>query len=225
MSNACIVRGEIPAEEFALYEALDALPDVEFEVERIVQSGDEAAMPLMWIRNATVEAVGEAFGDDPSIDELELLSAFDEEQLYRMQWVSEVEVVLQMLTNSHATITDAYGTDGRWYLRVLYPNRESLSKTVQFADDSGLTFDVTAIRQLEGEPAGRFGLTEAQFEALETALEAGYYQVPRETDQSELADQLNISHQALSERLRRATGALIEDALLVGAVEARQDGS
>jgi predicted DNA binding protein len=217
MSNACIVRGEIPAEEFALYEALGSLPDVEFEVERIVQSGDEAAMPLMWIRNATVEAVEEAFANDPSIEEIELLSEFDEEQLYRMQWISEVEVVLQMLTNSHATITDAYGTDGRWYLRVLYPNRESLSKTVQFADDNGLTFDVMAIRQLEGEPAGRFGLTEAQFEALETAVEAGYYQVPRETDQSELADQLNISHQALSERLRRATGALIEDALLVGA--------
>ncbi|EMA49667.1 helix-turn-helix domain-containing protein [Halococcus thailandensis] len=225
MSNACIVRGEIPAEEFALYEALDSLPDVEFEVERIVQSGDEAAMPLMWIRNATVEAVEEAFAGDPSVEELELLSAFDEEQLYRMQWISEVEVVLQMLTNSHATITDAYGTDGRWYLRVLYPDRESLSKTVQFADDNGLTFDVTAIRQLEGEPAGRFGLTEAQFEALETALEAGYYEVPRETDQSELADQLNISHQALSERLRRATGALIEDALLVGAVEARREDS
>ena len=225
MSNACIVRGEIPAEEFALYEALRSLPGVEFEVERIVQSGDEAAMPLMWIRNATVEAVEEAFEGDPSVEELELLSAFDDEQLYRMQWVSEVEVVLQMLTNSQATITDAYGTDGRWYLRVLYPDRESLSETVQFADDNGLTFDVKAIRRLEGEPAGRYGLTEAQFEALETALEAGYYQVPRATDQSELAEQLDISHQALSERLRRATGALIEDALLVGAVEARREES
>lgn len=225
MSNACIVRGEIPADEFALYEALSSLPDVEFEVERIVQSGDEAAMPLMWIRNAPTDAVEEAFGRDPSVEELELLSEFDDEQLYRMQWVSEVEMVLQMLTNSEATITDAYGTDGRWYLRVLYPDRDSLSKTVRFAEDNGLTFEVRAIRQLEGEPAGRYGLTEAQFEALETALEAGYYEVPRRTDQSDLADRLEISHQALSERLRRATGALVEDALLVGAVEARRDDS
>ena len=225
MANACIVRGEIPAEEFALYEALSSLSDVEFEVERIVQSGDEAAMPLMWIRNAPLAAVEEAVERDPSIEDLELLSEFDDEQLYRMQWVSEVEMVLQMLTNSQATITDAYGTDGRWYLRVLYPDRDSLSKTIQFAEDNGLTFDIKAIRQLDGQPAGRYGLTEAQFEALETALEAGYYEVPRETDQSDLAEELDISHQALSERLRRATGALIEDTLLVGGVEARRDDS
>jgi predicted DNA binding protein len=225
MSNACIVRVEIPAAEFALYEALCSLPDVEFEVERIVQSGEEAAMPMMWIRNAPAEDVEAAFGEDPSIEELELLSAFEDEQLYRMQWVSEVEVVLQMLTNSKATITDAYGTDGRWYLRVLYPDRESLSKTIQFAEDNGLTIDITAIRQLDGQPAGRYGLTEAQFEALETAVEAGYYDVPRRTDQSDLADELGISHQALSERLRRATGALIEDALMVGAVETRRGDS
>lgn len=223
MSSACVVRGEIPAEEFALYEALSSLPDVEFEVERVVQSGDEAAMPLMWIRNADSEAITTAFEDDPSVQNLTLLSSFDNEHLYRMEWVSEVQVVLQMLTNSSATITDAYGTDGRWYLRVLYPDRDALTKTTNFVDEEGLTFEVTAIREMEGEPAGFYGLTEPQFEALSTALVEGYYQVPRETEQSELADELGISHQALSERLRRATGALIEDALLVGAVQAKQD--
>jgi predicted DNA binding protein len=223
MSTACIVRGEIPAEEFALYEALRSLPGVEFEVERVVQSGDEAAMPLMWIRNAEQEAVENAIEVDPSVRDLTLLSAFDDELLYRMNWVSEVDLVLQMLTNSEATITDAYGTDGRWYLRILYPDRDSLAKTTQFAGDEDLTFDVTAIREMQGEPSGRFGLTNAQFEALTTALENGYYKVPRELDQSDLAGELDISHQALSERLRRATGALVEDALLVGATAADRD--
>jgi predicted DNA binding protein len=225
MSSACVVRGEIPAEEFALYEALSSLPDVELEVERVVQSGDEAAMPLMWIRNADREAIATAFEEDPSVQDLTLLSSFDNEHLYRMEWVSEVQVVLQMLTNSEATIMDAYGADGRWYLRVLYPDRDALSKTTGFVDEEGLTFEVTAIRQMEGEPTGRFGLTELQFEALTTAVTEGYYQVPRDTDLSDLADELDISHQALSERLRRATGALVEDALLVGAVQARRDDS
>ena len=225
MSTACIVRGEIPADEFALYEALSSLPDAEFEVERIVQSGDEAAMPLMWIRNADQEAVESAFEDDPSVRDLTLLSAFEDELLYRMEWVSEVELALEMLTNAEATITDAFGTDSRWYLRVLYPDRDSLTKTTQFVDEEGLTFDVTAIRQMDGEPAGRFGLTEAQYEALETAYDAGYYAVPRDIEQSDLADELDISHQALSERLRRATGALVEDALLAGSAESRRDDS
>lgn len=225
MSTACIVRGEIPADEFALYEVLSSLSDVEFEVERVVQSGDEAAMPLIWVRNAEQEAVESAFENDPSVQELTLLSAFDDELLYRMQWISEVDVVLQMLTSSEATITDAYGTDGRWYLRVLYPDRDSLTKTIQYVDEQGFTFDVTAIRQMEGEPAGRYGLTKAQFEALTTAVETGYFEVPRGIEQSDLADTLGISHQALSERLRRGTGALVEDALMVGATAASQDDS
>ncbi|WP_049900471.1 helix-turn-helix domain-containing protein [Halococcus agarilyticus] len=218
MGSACVIRGEIPAEEFALYEGLSSLPGVEFEVERIVETGEEAAMPLVWVRGGDHETVADAFENDPSVREIELLSAFDDEQLYRMEWVADVDLVLQMLTNSEATITDAYGTDGRWHLRVLYPDRESLSKTTEFRDEEGLTFDITAIRELEGEPAGRYGLTKEQFEALEAALEAGYYEVPRDVDQNELAEELGISHQALSERLRRATGALVEDALLVGAV-------
>jgi predicted DNA binding protein len=218
MGNACVIRGEVPAEEFALYETLSSSPDVEFEVERIVETGEEAAMPLVWVRGADREAVSDAFESDPSVQGIELLSAFDDEQLYRMDWVADVDLVLQMLTNSEATITDAYGTDGRWHLRVLYPDRESLSKTTEFRDEEGLTFDITAIREMEGEPVGRYGLTAEQFEALEAALEAGYYEVPRDVDQNELAEELGISHQALSERLRRATGALVEDALLVGAV-------
>lgn len=225
MGSACVIRGSIPAEEFALYEGLSSLPDVEFEVERIVETGDEAAMPLVWVRGADHGAIADAFGNDPSVEDIELLSAFDDEQLYRMEWVTDIDLVLQMLTNSEATITDAYGTDGRWHLRVLYPDRESLAKTIDYRDEAGLTFDITAIREMEGEPAGRYGLTKEQFEALEAALEAGYYEVPRDIDQNELADQLGISHQALSERLRRATGGLVEDALLVGAVPDHDGGS
>ncbi|RJT06094.1 helix-turn-helix domain-containing protein [Halococcus sp. IIIV-5B] len=217
MSNAQVVRGEIPAEEFALYEALRSLPDVEFEIERVVQSGDDAVMPLVWVRGAEADAVGEALEADPSTRDISLLSTFENEQLYRMQWVSEVEVVLQMITNSAATVMDAFGRDGRWYLRVLYPDQESLTKTNDFVEENGLTFDVKAIRQMQGKPVGRYGLTEAQFEALDAALDAGYFAIPRETSLSELADRLDISHQALSERLRRATAALVEDALIPGA--------
>lgn len=223
MSNACIVRGEIPADEFALYEALSSLPGVEFEIEHIVLSSDKATVPLIWVRKSKQEAVETAIENDHSVQDFMLLSAFDDELLYRMEWISEVELVLQMLTNSKATITDAFGTDGQWYLRILYPNRESLAETTQYAEKQGLTFDLTAIRRLEDKPASRLGLTEAQFEALETAHETGFYDIPRGIDQNELANELNISHQALSERLRRATDALIEDVLLHGKAAKRDD--
>ncbi|WP_227376752.1 helix-turn-helix domain-containing protein [Haladaptatus halobius] len=56
----------------------------------------------------------------------------------------------------------------------------------------------------------RFDLTDDQQEALALATEHGYYDVPRETDQSELAEKLGVSHQALSEWLRRGTKGILK---------------
>ena len=69
---------------------------------------------------------------------------------------------------------------------------------------------------MEGEPSDRFGLTDEQYEALTMACETGSVDVPRATDLDELAAELDISHQALSERLRRAQATLVRETLLVG---------
>lgn len=216
MGMATIVRGTVPATEFALSHTLSELEDVEVECERIIKSGESAVMPLLWVRYAERSAVDEALEADPSVSEVTCLSTFEDESLYRMDWIDHVDLLLQMLTNAEATVLDAYGRRDRWQLRVLYPNREKFSGTHAFADQHGLTFDVEAVREMEGEPAGRFGLTQDQYRALVLAARRGYYEVPRETNLEGLADELDITHQALSERLRRATGALVEDALLVG---------
>jgi predicted DNA binding protein len=213
---ATIVKGSLSADNFALRESLSSLPDVEFEVEQIVESGEEAVMPLLWVRGAETDAIEEAFANDPSVSDPSLLIEVDEQQLYRMEWVKQVGVVLQMLTNAEATVTDAYGAGETWYLRVLYPTRDSLSTTVEFCESNGVSFDVERIRELEGEPAGRFGLSEGQYDALTAAATRGYYDVPRDADLQDVAEDLGVSHQALSERIRRGTLALIEDTLLLG---------
>ncbi len=213
---ATIVKGSLPAEEFALCESLSALSDVEFEVEQIVESGADAVMPLLWVRGADTEEITEALETDPSVRNPSLLVDVDGEQLYRMEWVGQVQLVLQMLTNSQATVTDAYGVGDTWYLRVLYPDRDSLSATIDYCTENGLAFDVESIRELEGEPAGRYGLSEGQYEALTEAAERGFYEIPRGITLKELAEELDTSHQALSERLRRGTQSLVEDTLLIG---------
>jgi len=213
---ATIVRGTIPAAEFALYETLESVGSVEFEAERIIESGTETVMPLIWARGAD-DALDAALAEDPSVDHAETLADFDDETLYRMEWGQGVSLVCQMLANSKATIMDAYGHGGQWSLRVLYPTREDFSTTMGFCDEEGLTFDVSVIREMEGDPTGRYGLTERQYETLTKAVERGYYAIPREVTAQDLAEELGVSHQALSELLRRGHESLIEDTLLIGA--------
>jgi predicted DNA binding protein len=213
---ATIARGTVPAEELALHHTLETLPDVEIECERIVLSGDDAVMPLLWIRDADREEIDAALEEDPSVETEDCLSEFDDDYLYQMKWIDQVHLLLHMLTNAEASILDAYGHKDRWELRVLYPNRDHLSQTHSFAQEHGLTFDIVSFREMEGEPAGRYGLTDGQYHSLVTAAKRGYYEIPRKSGIEELADELEVSHQALSEQLRRGTGALIEDTLLIG---------
>ncbi len=209
------VRGTVPAREFALHHTLQTVPDAEFEIERIVSSSERSVMPLSWVRGGEHEATATALEEDPSVEDATLLADFDDEWFYRMEWVDRVELILRMVTSANATILDAYGGNERWMLRVMYPDRDSLSAMDEFCTDHGLTFDIESVRQLDGEPAGRFGLTGEQYEALTTAAQRGFFQVPRETTLQELAEELGVSHQALSERIRRGMDALVDDTLLI----------
>lgn len=211
-----IVTGTVPADEFALSHTLEALPDLLFEVERIVTSGNDALMPLLWVRGPSRERVEATLEDDPSVEEVTLIGDFDDEWLFQMTWIDQVDLLVQMLTNSEATILDAVGRGEQWKIRVLYPQRSLFSKTHEFCERHGVDFDVDSIRELEGEPAGRYGLTTEQYEVLAEASRLGYFEVPREVSLEELADELGISHQAASERIRRATSALVEETLFVG---------
>lgn len=59
-----------------------------------------------------------------------------------------------------------------------------------------------------------YGLTAPQREALLLAVHRGYYNIPRQCTTVELAEQLDISDQAVTERLRRAIVTLTTNTLL-----------
>jgi hypothetical protein len=54
-------------------------------------------------------------------------------------------------------------------------------------------------------------MTDAQREALLTAHEMGYYEVPRATSLEAVAAELGVTAPSLSERLRRANANLVAD--------------
>ena len=213
---ATIVRGTVPATEFALSHSLETIPDLEFDIERIVDSGESAIMPMLWARGASADRIREVFEEDPSVRNVTVLAEFEDELLLRMDWIDDIKLLLQMLTNSEATVLDAIGRERRWQFRVFYPDRNLFSRTHDFCDDHGLTFDVESVREMDGEPAGRYGLTTEQFDALVKATKRGYFSVPREITLEELAEEMGVSHQALSERIRRGTESLVDDTLFIG---------
>lgn len=81
-----------------------------------------------------------------------------------------------------------------------------------FPDDLAVTVErVSDHQRRPGSLASR--LTARQFEALETAREVGYYDVPRTGDLATVADELACSKSAASTLLRNAESQLVDAAL------------
>lgn len=92
---------------------------------------------------------------------------------------------------------------------ILFFDRTDLQDIIeQFRDIGEVT--LSSLTEVGGE-APR--LTDRQQEVIQAALDAGYFQWPRQITCDELADQLDITRATCLEHLRKAEAKLIEDAL------------
>jgi len=209
-----IVEATLPADQFALAETLDRVPEAEFRVVRLVAHGSGQVMPFLWADCEALDSLFDAMAADQSVDAVDVLAEFDDECLLHVDWGPRVRVFASIIGEEAATILDASGYDGTWHLQVFFPEHELVSDTYENCEDYGIDLEVERINRLsETSEYGYLGLTERQYETLVDAYEAGYYDVPREVNQEELARHFDVSHQALSERLRRAHGTVITNAL------------
>jgi predicted DNA binding protein len=213
-----IAEMSVPAEEFALHDTLAAIPDAEFEVQSIVARESDRVIPFLWAtsENTDQATLTEALTTDTSVENVLELATFEDEWFYQMNWVENIRLVLHVLLEHDATILDADGRNDEWHFRILFPHRESLSTTYDYCQDENLSVELGSVYALDNENRDEYGLTQAQHDTLVTAVEQGYFDIPQQVTADELADQLDISHQALSERLHRGHKALIQNALVVG---------
>lgn len=218
---ATITEIQLPSEEFALSYTLETIGDVNFEVERIAAHDSEMIMPYLWATSADPTELEQVLAADPSVDAVEKVAQpADNEALYQMEWVESVEALIHILVSEGGTILSAEGHQDGWFMRVLFPNRGALSRTYTFCKENELQFDLERIYNVDEGKRGRVGLTKAQENAITAAYDHGYYDVPRETNLTGVAAAVGVSHQALSERLRRGHKTLIANSVVVG-----RDGS
>ncbi|MFC7007247.1 helix-turn-helix domain-containing protein [Halalkalicoccus salilacus] len=203
----------VPSDEFALYETLVAVPEMIVEIERVVAHESDRIMPLFWTRGDNHADFEDAAADDPSVEDITKLDETDDAVLYRAEWVENVETVAYAYTETGATITEATGQNDRWNLQMRFDDEASLSTFRECLDENGYQFDLNALYREHQPMTESHEVTAPQRDALLCALDAGFYNVPRDTTMDDVAADLGISQQALSKRLRRGYRNLIESSL------------
>jgi predicted DNA binding protein len=210
-----IVEASIPVDQFALADTFETVPEAEFEILRMIACDDSDAC-FVWATADDPGRITVALEDDEATADVRTVAELEEACLYRLEWTSPICIVFSLLAGADGTVLRAHGNSTGWELSFLFPEHCAASETHEVCKDYGIEMTVRRVSHpSETSPDGRGTLaekhlTDKQREALLLAYEAGYYDVPRRTSLKELAAQQGISHQSLSERLRRGHRALIE---------------
>jgi len=206
---------QVPAHAFALHETLTALPEARIEVERVVAT-ESLLAPYFWVSAADFEAFEAAADADPSVQRLRQLDVFEETALYRAEWTDNVESIVYATTQIDGVVLEAVGTADGWRFQLRFDGHDQLRAFQHHCSETNVEFELLRLHELSQPLSGeQYGLTDRQYDALRTAWELGYFEDPRESTLTEVAAELDITQQSLSDLLRRGHHALIESTLMV----------
>ena len=209
---AVLVDLEIAAEAFDLGR-ITVGDDVHISLDRIVPLSAEV-MPFFWAEGTDFEAFEQRVREVPLVDSLEPITRLDGQVLYRVQWSEDAHDFTALLVESGATVLEASG-NSRWQFCLRFDTHEGLRALRDRCREAGIDYRIRNVSVQTGstEAETRVRLTPGQHEAIVTAVEAGYFDIPRETTLDELATEFDVSPQALSQRIRRATNEILRDVL------------
>ena len=205
---------KIDAEDFALGRITAGEEDIHILLDRVVPLGDEV-LPFFWVEGVDVEAFERRVRAAPEVEKLEALNRVDGSVLYRVEWGEGVCTFTSILTASGATILEARGTSS-WSFRLRFDSHVALRDFHALCRDADIDFTVINIAT-EASPMRddvRYNLTPLQHETLVTAIERGYFEIPRQITLAELSTEFDVSSQALSDRIRRAVHEVLTSSTL-----------
>lgn len=209
----------VGSDQFKLGHVLSESGDMHFELERIVPTSDHV-MPFVWVAtegdpDEELPRFEERVRASDRVRELVALDRVDDGGLYRIEWEEDAEGLITALAETEASVLEARG-DGTWTFRVRFADHDRLTDFHNSLTDLGVTIHIERTYTFTEESARRrdFGLTNEQREALVLALKRGYFETPSRASLDELAGELGVTKQAVSNRIRRGNEKILRPLLL-----------
>jgi hypothetical protein len=201
-----------------LRRSLSAAPGMRVRVEHLDASAVLPLRSMFWARDGAFDAFEQALDEDPGVEDWSRLATAGGAGFYAAHHSEDADfvAVYRAAVDLDAVVLAATSKDDRtgFHVRMRFPDRTAFGAFRDRLAEVGLTATIRAIYDAsEEDPGERFGLTAAQRETLLAAVRLGYFSIPRETPLAGVADELGISPQATSERLRRGMESLVRGAL------------
>lgn len=214
-----IVELSVPAVEFQLGRILSTEGDTTVSLETMVPLGGQS-VPLFRVIGSERPTFETQVRDHHTVDGVHVVNTHGEETLYALDWEISEDTFLDGVAALGGHVLEATGGADAWTFQLRFPSHHALSGFQKHCHEFDLHIDVRSIYNPTRPDAGPwYGLTGPQRETLAYAAEAGYYDIPRRVSTQDIAEEFDISDQAVTERLRRAIDTLVANTLVLTADE------
>jgi hypothetical protein len=223
----------VRSEDLPLVDVAAAVPEATLRVESM--QGNPSGPPafVVSVTGAERGAVDAAFAGATSVRDHSLVVDDGATRRYRCRPAGGPPDDIDTLAENESVSDRIRVTPEGWAERRWFADRAAFDAYRSFCRENDLTFrldrllDVdratgaTGTRERSGSgnddettgsetsAPGHRAMTDAQREALVTAHEMGYFDVPRNATLADVADELGVAPPSLSERLRRAQSHLV----------------
>ncbi|WP_435363102.1 helix-turn-helix domain-containing protein [Haloarchaeobius sp. DYHT-AS-18] len=199
-----------------LAETLQSFPGVKLEIGQVAKTRAGTLKCDLWVTGVETEVFIQELGADSTVRSANRLSEDGSWTLLSAQVVGEdIRSLYAALIELDGQLLSATCEANQWLASFRFPDRDALGRFEEQLRTAETAVAVESIdsggtRRGESDPNGAEPLSDEQQEALQVALRAGYFTVPRRANLGDVADELGISGQATSERLRRGLVQLVE---------------
>lgn len=207
----------VSTDAFALSDAVTAAPSLALELERVVPT-TESMVEYLRVRTGGREGVEALLLEDPSVAAAERVASDGEFRLYRMEWNASATPLFGRLEAGDETLVRGrLPVDGdEWNLTFRFASRAELEDFRDYCRRRDVGFHLVRLADGVVPTANGYDVSPKQREAMIVAHRKGYFEIPRESTLAAVAEALDISTRAVSERLRRGQANLIANTLLEG---------
>ena len=134
--------------------------------------------------------------------------------IYSVEYTDDAKVLSPVISAANGVILDMENDGRAWILTVWIPERTDLVQLWDYAQGNDIDIQLLRVNEYDGLDEADAGLTDSQREALLVAVEAGYFEEPRDATLGDVAADLDISQPAASGLLRRGIKRLVVSSLM-----------
>ena len=220
-----VAEYEIAFEQLPLVEVAATVPEATLTVD--VGQPNQGGPPPFVVRVADgpIDAVEQAFDRVAFVDSWSRIERTAETARYQLVPATTMDEQLgrhvdqpdqlRALASNESIVERIEVTPEGWRQQRWFADRSAFEQYCAFWRETADAFSLFRLTDATdvAEATPTDGMTDRQREALVTAYEMGYFEIPRTTSLGDVAAELGISASSLSERLRRAQTHLVETQL------------